>query len=122
MNMKKSSEAKIRASAKYDKNNTRLIQMKLNKKTDADILAHLDAMDNRQGYIKELIRKDMSGVGADPVPVMDKRIVDGEFLEGQNVVVSIDGREFKRKVYYSSRWGDLVITVLGNEYAKYEFQ
>lgn len=121
MNMKKSSEAKIRASAKYDKNNTRLIQMKLNKKTDADILAHLDAMDNRQGYIKELIRKDMSGVGS-AVPVIDKRIIDGEFLEGQSVVVSIDGREFKRKVYYSTKWGDLVITVLGNEYAKYEFQ
>lgn len=121
MNMKKSSEAKIRASAKYDKNNTRLIQMKLNKKTDADILAHLDAMDNRQGYIKELIRKDMSGVGS-AVPVIDKHIVDGEFLEGQSVVVSIDGREFKRKVYYSSKWHDLVITVLGNEYAKYEFK
>lgn len=118
--MKKSTEAQIRAAAKYDKNNTRLIQLKLNKKTDADILEFLDAQDNRQGFIKELIRKHMKGTEA--VPVMEKKIIDGEFLEGQSVVVSIDGREFKRKPYYSAKWGDLVITVLGNEYAKYEFK
>jgi hypothetical protein len=118
--MKKSSEAKLKASAKYDKQNTRIIQMKLNKKTDADILDYLDAQDNRQGFIKELIRKHMKGTEA--VPVMEKLIVDGEFLEGKSVVVRIDGREFKRKPYYSAKWGDLVITVLGNEYAKYEFK
>lgn len=118
--MKKSTEAQIRAAAKYDKTNTKLIQMKLNKKTDADILEFLDTLENRQGYIKELIRKDMAGVQA--TPVMDKYIVDGDFLEGQSVVVSIDGREFKRKPYYSAKWGDLVITILGNEYAKYEFK
>lgn len=118
--MKKSSEAQIRAAAKYDKNNTRLIQLKLNKKTDADILDFLDGLDNRQGFIKDMIRKHIKG--EDVVPVMDKKIIDGEFLEGQSVVVSIDGREFKRKPYYSAKWGDLVITVLGNEYAKYEFE
>lgn len=118
--MKKSTDAQIRAAAKYDKTNTRLIQLKLNKKTDSDILDFLDTLDNRQGFIKELIRKHMNG--ADAVPVIDKKIIDGEFLEGQSVVVSIDGREFKRKPYYSAKWGDLVITVLGNEYAKYEFE
>lgn len=118
--MRKSTDAQIKAAAKYDKNNTKLIQLKLNKKTDADILDFLDGLDNRQGFIKELIRKHMKG--AEAVPVIDKRIVDGEFLEGKTVVVSIDGREFKRKPYYSAKWGDLVITVLGNEYAKYEFK
>jgi hypothetical protein len=93
--------------------------LKLNLKTDADILEKLESVGNRQGYIKELIRKDLAGVTA--VPTIEKKIVDGEFLEGQSVVVSIDGREFKRKPYYSAKWGDLVITVLGNEYAKYEF-
>ena len=117
--MRKSTDAQIKAAAKYDKNNTKLIQLKLNKKTDADILDYLDGLDNRQGFIKELIRKHMKGT--ETVPVMEKKIVDGEFLEGQSVVVSIDGREFKRKPYYSAKWGDLVITVLGNEYAKYEF-
>lgn len=118
--MKKSTEAQLKASRKYDQQNTRLIQLKLNKKTDADILDFLDGLDNRQGFIKELIRKNMNGTEA--VPTIEKKIVDGEFLEGKTVVVSIDGREFKRKVYYSSKWGDLVITVLGNEYAKYEFE
>ena len=118
--MKKSTDAQIRAAAKYDKTNTRLIQLKLNKKTDADILEFLDGLDNRQGFIKDMIRKHIKGT--DVAPVMDKKIIDGEFLEGQSVVVSIDGREFKRKPYYSAKWGDLVITVLGNEYAKYEFE
>ena len=118
--MKKTTEAKRKANAKYDKKNTKQLILKLNLKTDADILAHLEAQDNKQGYIKELIRKDI--IGIKPEPVIDKRIVDGEFLEGQSVIVSIDGREFKRKPYYSAKWGDLVITVLGNEYAKYEFR
>ena len=120
--MRKSSDAKIRAAAKYDKNNTRLIQLKLNKKTDADILDYLDGLNNKQGFIKQLIRDHMNGATPAPEPVMDKVIVDGEFLEGQPVVVNIDGREFKRKPYYSTKWGDLVITVLGNEYAKHEFK
>jgi hypothetical protein len=58
--MKKSTEAQLKASRKYDQQNTRLIQLKLNKKTDADILEKLDSVENRQGYIKHLIRKDMT--------------------------------------------------------------
>lgn len=44
---------------KYDKKNTRDIRLKLNKKTDADILEKLDSVENKQGYIKDLIRKDI---------------------------------------------------------------
>ena len=116
----KSTEAQKKAAAKYDKVNTRLIQLKLNKKTDADILDHLDSLSNKQGYIKELIRKDMAG--QEIAPVIEKKIVDGNFIEGEFVTVSIDGKEFKRKVYYSSKWGDLVIVIYGNEYAYSEFQ
>ena len=54
-------EAQLRAQAKYDKYNTRAVLFKLNLTTDADILARLDAVENRQGYIKALIRKDMRG-------------------------------------------------------------
>ena len=54
------SEAQKRASIKYDKANTKQILLKLNKNTDADILDRLDQVDNMQGYIKELIRKDIS--------------------------------------------------------------
>lgn len=52
-------EQQKRAQIKYDKANTRQITFKFNLKTDADILERLDAVDNRQGYIKELIRNDM---------------------------------------------------------------
>lgn len=44
---------------KYDAANTVQFKMKLNKKTDADILAQLEKVENKQGYIKALIRKDI---------------------------------------------------------------
>lgn len=53
------SEARKQAKAKWDADNTVQIKLKLNKHTDADILKQLDAMPNKQGYIKELIRADM---------------------------------------------------------------
>ena len=53
-------DAKKKANAKYDAAHTKQIMLKLNTKTDADILEHLDSMDNKQGYIKGLIRQDMA--------------------------------------------------------------
>lgn len=47
--------------ARYDKQNTRQIRLKLNLKTDADILEKLSEVDNKQGYIKSLIRADIDG-------------------------------------------------------------
>ena len=52
-------EAQKRATAKYDAANTVQFKIKLNKATDADIIEHLKAKDNKQGYIKELILQDM---------------------------------------------------------------
>ena len=48
-----------RASAKYDKNNTKGLYIKLNLKTDLDIIEYLRGKENVQGYIKSLIRSDM---------------------------------------------------------------
>lgn len=53
------SDAQLRASAKYDADHTTQIKLKLNDKTDADILTKLDSVDNKQGYIKSLIRQDI---------------------------------------------------------------
>ena len=50
------SKAQLRAQAKYDKDNTVQVKLKLNKKTDADIIKRLSEVDSKQGYIKELIR------------------------------------------------------------------
>ena len=52
-------DAQKAATAKYDKENTKSVYLKLNKTTDADILKKLEEVGNKQGYIKELIRKDI---------------------------------------------------------------
>ena len=57
--MKKTSEAQKRAVAKYDAANTKSHLLKLNLKTDADIIAHLDQQPNKLAYLKKLIRDDM---------------------------------------------------------------
>ena len=53
------SEAMKRAIKKYNENSTRQIKMKLNVRTDADILQKLDSVESKNGYVKNLIRKDI---------------------------------------------------------------
>ena len=52
-------EAQKRASLKYDAKATIQVKLKLNLKTDADILAKLDSVPSKQTYIKSLIRADI---------------------------------------------------------------
>lgn len=54
------SEAHKRASMKYDKENMRQIKFNLSLKYDRDVIAQLDAVGNKQGYIKALIRADIA--------------------------------------------------------------
>ena len=54
-----SSDAMKRAVAKYDAGHTKQIKLKLNLETDKDILERLEEVGNKQGYIKELIRRDI---------------------------------------------------------------
>ena len=53
------SEAQKKASMLYDMHNTKQIKLKLNLGTDSDIIHWLEQQDNKQGYIKMLIRADM---------------------------------------------------------------
>ena len=46
--------------ASYDRENTTRIYIKLNNRTDKDILDKLDSVPNKQGYIKSLVRRDIS--------------------------------------------------------------
>lgn len=46
--------------SRYDAKNTEQIHLKLNLKTDADILEWLIKQPSKQGYIKSLIRADIS--------------------------------------------------------------
>lgn len=53
-------EAQKRASAKYNKDHTKLFTMRLQLNGDEDIMAYLDALPNKQGRVKELIRADIA--------------------------------------------------------------
>lgn len=51
---------KYGAQDKYDKSNTVQIKMKLNRKTDADIISWLEQQSSKQGAIKALIREKLN--------------------------------------------------------------
>lgn len=53
-------DAQKAAQAKYDMKNTKQITLKLNLRTDSDILDKFKSIDNVQGYIKQLIRNDIN--------------------------------------------------------------
>lgn len=47
------------ATSEYDKKNCTRVNLKLNNKTDSDIIEKLEAVDNVQGFIKKMIRKEI---------------------------------------------------------------
>lgn len=53
-------KAHIQAVDRYDRANVVRLVVKINKKTDADILEYLSGLDNKQGYIKKIIRRDIA--------------------------------------------------------------
>ena len=54
------SEAKKKSKARFDKLNTKHYGMKLNLRTDKDIIDRLEEVGSQQTYIKRLIREDMA--------------------------------------------------------------
>lgn len=58
--MKKSSNAHIKAAAKYNAAKTVQLPLRLNIHTDADIIEQLNSAESKQGYIKRLIREDIA--------------------------------------------------------------
>ena len=57
---KEYTEAKAAYMGKYYKEKTTRVVLQFNNSTDADILQKLNEVDNKQGYIKRLIREDIS--------------------------------------------------------------
>lgn len=45
---------------RYDKSNRVAFHFRLNQKTDADIIAKLEEVKNKQGYFKSLVRADIA--------------------------------------------------------------
>ena len=63
MATRKRTDAVRNAQKRYDAAMTRRVVVKLNRRTDADILDYMEGLDNMQGYIKDLIRADMAEKG-----------------------------------------------------------
>lgn len=57
--MAKKSEAQYRSIAKFNKEKTKGVLLRLNINTDKDIIQKLDTVPSKQGYIKTLIREDI---------------------------------------------------------------
>ena len=53
------SESQKRSAKKYQKNNTKLISVRVNKKLEPELLKWLESKPSMGGYILELIRADM---------------------------------------------------------------
>lgn len=56
------SDAQKRARAKYEKEKVKQVMVRFYP-SENDILEFLELQDNKAGYIKELIRKDMNSQG-----------------------------------------------------------
>lgn len=93
--MAPSTEAHKRASMKYDKENMRQIKFNLSLKYDQDIIAHLDALPNKQGYLKALIRADMARAKSEPTQPAQNISKEDEPMKTYHI-----------KPEYLSEWGD----------------
>lgn len=54
------SKAEIQAVDRFNKEKTKCVLLRLNLSTDKDILEKLDSVPSKMGYIKELIRADIT--------------------------------------------------------------
>lgn len=57
--MGKASEAKLRATKKYEKANIRQFLLKFHKTHDAEIIEKLESQDSKNNYIRQLILHDL---------------------------------------------------------------
>ena len=58
--------------ARYDATHCKTYGLKLNLRTDADIIKRLASVPSMQGYIKQLIRDDISRTCSESVPEIEK--------------------------------------------------
>ena len=56
---------RTKASNRYRTRSCRQFNLCLNKGTDSDVIAKIEAQENKQGYIKELIRRDIAKEDSD---------------------------------------------------------
>ena len=63
-----SSDSQVRAQAAYDKKNTVRLSLKLNVRTDKDIIQWIRKQKSMQGTIKRLIREEIAKAGSENEP------------------------------------------------------
>ena len=71
MATRKRTQAVRDAQRRYNQKYVRQVALKINQRTDADIIDWLDMQANKQGYIKALIRADMAAHGYEPANETD---------------------------------------------------
>lgn len=77
-----STKSEIKAINKYNKENTKIIPLRLNLKNDMDIVNKLEQVPSKMGYLKDLIRKDMEqGTWSDTDEVLWVEIDDSFGVE-----------------------------------------
>ena len=52
-------DAQLRAMRKYEKKNIKQVLLKLNRRTEPELVAKIESVENKAGYLKELIRRDL---------------------------------------------------------------
>lgn len=65
----------------WDRENTRQYKLKLNKRTDEDIINWLDDHENKQEYIKRLIREDIRRVNDEIAEEALKQLIDEGIIQ-----------------------------------------
>lgn len=60
MEKKKKYESQRLADSRWQRANTKSVTIKFYLKTDKDILEHLEQIENRNAYLKQLIREDIN--------------------------------------------------------------
>ena len=107
---------KITPQERYDAANIVRLSMKLNKKTDADVLQRLGEVESKQGYVKQLIRADierssfMTDIKAANITVnghqFDYQLINGTLLHssewnGEKYIVNVGQLEKSYVPVYS---------------------
>ena len=54
-----STEAEKRATRNYERGMVKQYNLRLNRRTDADVIARLEAQASKMGYLKRLVREDI---------------------------------------------------------------
>ena len=61
--MKKTTIRQKAYAMNYMKNHTKRYKIQLNTDHDSEVIAFLDSLENKNGYLKDLIRQDMKNRG-----------------------------------------------------------